>query len=186
MKQNPLFKLAPLPLLPLLFTLTGCDTCKPGKPPTIVYFPITVSLVPTLQDKDVYVDLVGVNEPNHSLLEAYSMTKYWDKKEKGDAMRANAIKKTFSFASGPNLTARLEPSDPIWSQWKAQSVSYVFVLVDLPGVHSDQPGSQDPRRRLLPLDKCYWILPTRELKDVKELKVNVTESGMQATAIPPK
>ncbi len=183
MKQNPLFKRAALLSLPLLFALAGCESCKPGKPGPITYFPVQVSLAPSLQGKSVTVDLVGVNEPNRPRWEAYSMSKYW---KDGDPMRQNAIKKTFNFTSGSALTGKLESSDPVWGQWKGQSANCVFVLVDLPGAQTDQPGSLDARRQILPLDKCYWILNAKDLKDVKELKVVVTESGPQATPIPPK
>ncbi len=183
MKQIPFLKLTALLVLPFLFGLTGCQSCKPGKPGPITFFPIQVALAPSLQGKSVTVDLVGVSEPNRPRWEAYSMTKYW---KDGDPMRANAVKKTFNFTSGSALSGKLESSDPICGQWKAQSATCVFVLVDLPGAQTDQPGSLDARRQILPLDKCYWILANKELNGVKELKVVVTESGPQATAIPPK
>ena len=183
MKQILLLRLAVLLSCPLVLFLTGCESCKPGKPGPITYFPVQVSLAPSLQGKSVLVDLVGVNEPNRPRWEAYSMSKYW---KDGDPMRANAIKKTFNFTSGSALTGKLESSDPVWGQWKPQSPTCIFVLVDLPGAQADQPGSLDARRQILPLDKCYWILGAKELKDVKELKVVITESGPQATPVPPK
>ena len=113
MKTIPSFKLAALFLLPVLLTLTGCESCKPGKPGPITYFPVQVSLAPSLQGKSVLVDLVGVSEPNRPRWEAYSMSKYW---KDGDPMRQNAVKKTFNFTSGSALTGKLEASDPVWNQ----------------------------------------------------------------------
>ncbi|MBI5384628.1 MAG: hypothetical protein HZA90_08045 [Verrucomicrobia bacterium] len=158
--------------LPLALFLSGCaDPCKKGKP-VPAYYPIQVSLSPALQGKSVEVDLVGVNEASRSRYEAYSMTKYW---KDGDALRSSAPKKTVNFTGGSALTASLPLNDPVWTPWKAQAISYVFVLVNLPGAHTDQPGSGDPRRQILALDKCAWPPGT------KELRVVLTEGGPQVT-----
>ena len=161
-------------LLPAMFGLTSCETCKPGKPGPITFFPIQVALSPTLQGKAVTVDLIGVNKQNRDRWEAYSMTKYW---KDGDPMRTSASKKTLDFTSTSSLTQTLPLADPAWAQWKSQAVVSVFVLVDLPGAHNDQIGSQDARRQILSLDLCDWP------KGTKELKVVITEGGPQVTPL---
>jgi hypothetical protein len=145
--------------------LAGCATKGPG--PTTPRA-IQIELDPALKNQSVLVDLVGVNEANAARWKAYSMTKYWSD---GDPMRADASKWTANFISQPSLVKTLEASDPVWKQW--QGAAYVFVLADLPGKFTDQPGTQDPRRQILPLFKSAWPSGT------KQLKVRVQQSGIE-------
>ncbi len=156
---------AGLSILSSMLLLAGCATKGPG--PTTART-IQIELDPALKGQSVLVDLVGVNEANAPRWKAYSMTKYWSD---GDPMRADAAKWTANFISQPSLVKTLEVSDPIWKQW--QGAAYVFVLADLPGKFTDQPGTQDARRQILPLFKSAWPSGT------KELKVRVQQSGIQ-------
>jgi hypothetical protein len=149
--------------------LSGCGSCKPGKPGAIGRYTISVSLDESLKTSSVLVDLVGVNPSNLPRWEAYDMGKYW---KEGDPMRRDADKVVLNFVSGQSLSSSLPATDPQWDKWKAKGVTHVLVLADLPGVQASRPGSQDARRQVLSLDECNWPSGT------KELKVLVQRSGM--------
>jgi hypothetical protein len=117
----------------------------------------------------VLVDIVGVSRARLPYWENYSMTKYW---RAGDDARKDAHKKTFDFVSGEALTQTLSSTDPIWTDWLASGVTHIVVLADLPGLQSDKPGTQDPRRQILPLDKCHWPDKTTSLT------IEVQKSGI--------
>jgi hypothetical protein len=171
-RQKGLFFSRPgwLLLAPLLVLASGCATKGPGP---VTPFPVQIELDPGLKDKSVLVDVVGVNPANEGRWKSYSMSKYW---RDGDPMRADAPKWTCNFISEPTLTKTLKLSDPIWKQW--QGATDLFVLADLPGAHTDQPGTQDPRRQILPLFKSAWENGT------KELKVRIKESGIEVVTPP--
>ena len=145
----------------LLTVLTGCGTCKPGKPGPIGKYAIEVGLDESLKTSSVIVDLVGVNPSSLPRWESYDMAKYW---KEGDPMRRDADKKTLNFVSGQNLNQTLALTDAQWAKWKAQGVTHVLVLADLPGTHASQPGNRDARRQILSLDQCAWPNKTSTLK----------------------
>ena len=79
-------------------------------------------------------------------------------------MRQDAAKFTTSFVPGEQKTVVLKKTDPIWDKWLKAGVQDLVVLADLPGAFEEgKVGSQDPRRQLLPLCKCYWPDKTEEL-----------------------
>jgi hypothetical protein len=149
--------------------LTGCGSCKPGKPGPIGRYTLDVALDESLKSMSVIVDLVGVNPSTLPRWEAYDMGKYW---REGDAMRRDADKVVLNFISGQSLTNSLAATDAQWDKWKATGVTHIVVLADLPGVQASKPGSQDARRLIVPLDECSWPSKT------KALKVLVQRSGM--------
>jgi len=148
---------------------TGCATCKPGKPGPVGRYSIGVRLDESLKTQSVIVDLVGVNPSSLPRLEAYDMGKYW---KEGDAVRRDADKTVMNFVSGQELMKALAVNDAQWDRWRAQGVTHVLVLADLPGTHTSKPGNQDARRQLLPLDKCNWP------DNTKGLQVLVQRSGI--------
>ena len=149
--------------------VSGCGSCKPGKPGPIGRYDVVAQLDDSLKQASVLVDLVGVNAANLPRWENYSMKKYW---EDNDPMRKDADKKTLNFVSGQSLSQTLEAKDPKWDQWKSKGATHILVLADLPGTHVDKPGSQDARRLVLPLDECHWA------KKTSKLSVLVKRSGM--------
>jgi hypothetical protein len=153
----------------LATVLTGCGTCKPGKPGPIGRYTIEVAEDESLKTASVIVDLVGANLANLPRWEAYDMGKYW---KEGDPMRKDADKVVLNFVSGQSLTNSLASSNAQWDKWKATGVTHVLVLADLPGAQASRTGSQDARRLILPLDQCSWPSGT------KTLKVLVQRSGM--------
>jgi hypothetical protein len=149
--------------------LTGCGSCKPGKPGPVGRYNIEVALDESLKDSSVIVDLVGVNPSSRPRWEAYNMGKYW---HEGDPMRRDADKFVLNFISGQSLTNSLPATNAQWDKWKAVGVTDVVILADLPGVQASGAGGQDARRLVLPLDECNWPSKT------KTLKVLVQRSGM--------
>jgi len=145
----------------LAAVLTGCGTCKPGKPGPIGRYTIEVSLDESLKTSSVIVDLVGVNPSSLPRWEAYDMQKYW---KEGDPMRRDADKVVLNFVSGQALAKSLPMTDPQWDKWKGNGVTHVMVLADLPGGQASRPGNQDARRQILALDQCTWPDKTTELK----------------------
>jgi len=152
--------------------VSGCSSCKPGKPGPIVKYNIQVNLDQSLKDSSMIVDLVGVNPSSLPSWEAYSMTKYW---QRGDAKRADATDKfTIDFVSGKSLSNTLNSTNALWAKWLARGVTHVVVLANLPGApRADVPGNQDPRRQILPLESCYWA------KGTNTINVLVQQSGIE-------
>lgn len=148
--------------------LTGCGSCKPGKPGPVGRYTIEVALDESLKDSSVIVDLVGVNPSTRPRWEAYDMGKYW---HEGDPMRRDADKVVLNFITGQSLTNSLAATNAQWDKWKGVGVTDIVILADLPGVQPAGPG-QDARRLVLPLDECNWPSKT------KTLKVLVQRSGM--------
>jgi hypothetical protein len=149
--------------------LSGCGSCKPGKPGPIDRYTIEVLLDESLKSSSVIVDLVGVNPSTLPRWEAYEMNKYW---KEGDPMRRDADKVVMNFISGQSLSNTLPATDSQWDKWKAKGVTHVVVLADLPGAQASRPGNQDARRLVLSLDRCTWPSGT------KSIKVMVQRSGM--------
>jgi hypothetical protein len=156
----------------LLAALTGCSSCKPGKPGPIGKYNVEVNLDASLKSSSIIVDIVGVNSSTLPRYEAYDMGTYW---KPNDAMRHDAPKVVMSFVSGQSLTNSLPATDPQWDKWKAIGVTHLLVLADLPaaGLVSRQ-GNEDARRQILPLDECNWPAKT------KTLSVLVQRSGIIA------
>ena len=131
----------------------GCGSCKPGRPGPVGRYSVEVSLDESLKSSSVIVDLVGVNPANLPRWEAYDMGNYW---KEGDAMRHDADKVVLNFVSGQALSKSMAATDAQWDKWKAQGVTHVLVLADLPGPQASRAGSQDARRQILSLDRCSW------------------------------
>jgi len=105
----------------------------------------------------VEANLVGVNDVEYPEWFRYSVTKYW---EPDDPLRKTTYTKGYTsvLTFGEEQPARqiLYRSNPIWNDWEAKGSRYLFILVNYPRVAQDQPGSADPRRRILPLEKKRW------------------------------
>ncbi len=155
--------------------ISGCATCKPGRPGPIGQYDIQVNLDQSLKSSSVLVDLVGVNAASLPRWEAYSMSKYW---REDDPMRKDADKKPLNFVSGQTVAQALAGADAQWAKWRAKGVTHVLVLADLPGAHVDKPGNQDARRQILALDQCAWP------DNAKALAVMVQKSGIDVLTPP--
>ena len=158
--------------------MTGCETCKPGKPGATGSYTIDVSLDESLKTSSVIVDLVGVNASTLPRYEAYDMGKYW---KEGDPMRRDADKVVLNFVSGASLNMNVPVSDAQWAKWKSKGATYVMVLADLPGAQTARPGNQDARRQILPLDQCNWPDQTGTLKVLVQRSGIVVLTPMRAT-----
>jgi len=150
--------------------ISGCSSCKPGKPGPIGKYNVEVHVDESLKSSSVIVDLVGVNGANLARWEAYDMSRYW---RENDPMRRDADKMILSFVSSQSLSNSLPVTDPRWEQWKAKGVTHLLVLADLPSAGiASKNGNEDARRQILPLDKCNWPSGT------KTLSVQIQRSGI--------
>jgi hypothetical protein len=155
----------------------GCSSCKPGKGPGKPQaYNLHINLGQSLKDSSVVVDLIAANPYDVERLKTYSVNKYW---QPGDALRRDLPKMDFSFVSGTNLNRTLNIHNGVWNQWFKSGVQYLVVMADLPGVYEEgKAGSQDPRRQIVPVCKCYWPSGT------KDLTVEVQASGVRVVTAP--
>jgi hypothetical protein len=143
--------------LTLGLALGGC--CSPEMKP----YDVTVSLSPTFgaNKPAIEVHLVGVNEPDQSMWSDVSMSRYWQ--EPNNKLRTSANTYVMNFGQGRPDTQTLKKTDPIWQKWSG--ATRLYVLAFLPGSFPDGAGDRDPRRRILPLNKCQW--PQKEEQQIK-------------------
>jgi hypothetical protein len=160
--------------------ISGCsllNPCKPGKPGKPQAYNLHIKLGTNLQGSSVVVDVLPANQYNLEKLKNYSINKYW---KSGDPLRQDTPKTTFSFVSNDKLEQILPATDPKWKEWANTGVQYLVIVADLPGVFDDgKVGSQDSRRQILPICKCYWD------SNVKDLVVEIQKSGVHI-ATPPR
>jgi hypothetical protein len=155
--------------------LSGC-ACGPGKLGGTRAYNLQIKLDESLKDSSVVVDVIPANSSDLERLKTYSINKYW---KPDDTLRQDLSKTHFSFVSSGRLQCTLPAKDPKWKQWKKDGVQYLVIIADLPGVFDDgKSGSQDPRRQLLPICKCYWKSWTRSLP------VEIQASGVRVLAVP--
>lgn len=139
-------------------------------------YDVTVALSPTFTSKPaIEVHLVGVSDSDQAMWSTYSMSKYWQ--EPNNPLRANASKYVMSFGQGKPDSQTLKKTDPIWEKWKG--ATHLYVLAFLPGKFDDGPDDRDPRRRILPLDKCRW-----PQKEAQEIKVSLLPSNVMVETPP--
>lgn len=152
--------------------LAGCATCKPGGDPGRPQaYTLKVRLGDSLKNSSVVVDVISATPSELERLKTYSVNKYW---KPNDPVRAGANKKSYSFVSGDKLEQTLPATDGAWKQWIGSGAQYLVVIADLPGVFDEgKIGSQDPRRQLVPMCKCYWE------DGSKEVAVEVQAGGVR-------
>ncbi len=157
--------------------VAGCSSCSPGKSPgDPLSYNIAVSPGGSLSDKSARVDIVGLNPSDLPKWQSYSLKKYFNP---GDLLRQDAVKVTAEFLPGQQKVFQLSKTDPIWDRWLKAGVQNLVVLADLPGAFEEgKIGSQDPRRQLVPLCKCYWPDKTTALN------VEVLASGVKLVTLP--
>ncbi len=160
----------------LLFA-NGCSGCKPGAGGGAARG-YNLSLVPgaSLKDSSVVVDIIGIQQSELQLLQTYSLKKYF---KPGDTVRIDLVKTNVTFLPDKQTTFVLKRDDPLWDKWLAQGVQYVVLIADLPGVYEEgKNGSQDPRRQLIPICKCYWPSGT------KDLTAEIRAGGVRVVTVP--
>ncbi len=157
--------------------LAGCATCKPGKGPGPVQaYNLHIKLGPTLEHASVLVHVIPANPSDLERLKTYSLNKYW---KPGDPLNRDLPKHVFNFVEGKQLTQTLDATDPEWATWKNSGALYLAVFADLPGVFDEgKPGTQDPRRQLLPICECYWP------PNAKDIEVEAQASGVRLLTAP--
>ena len=138
---------------------------------------LTVVASDPICNKSVEVHLVGVNRFEKDLWETTSMTDYWTP---GNQLRKSAQEYThvIQFGQGP-CEATLDKKDPVRKAWKERKAEYLFVLADLPGVHTDSVGNADPRRLCLPaVGSKRWGLRK------KKIEIRIEESNIVSLTVP--
>jgi hypothetical protein len=166
-----------LTVLATLGFVAGCSSCKPGKDPgPATKYNIKVLPGDSLKDSSLTVDIIGVRQSELQLLQNYSLKKYW---KPDDPVRKDLSKVSVPFLPGNQTPFVLGKTNVIWQKWVASGVQYVVVIADLPGIYEEgKAGSQDPRRQLIPICKCYWP------SSAKELDVEVRAGGVRVVTIP--
>ena len=179
MKPNLQRVLLGLVVLALIQFVVGCASCKPGKNPgPPLSYKLKVAPGESLKDSSVRVDVVGILPTELQKWQVKSLRDYW---KPGDPLRQDAAGAmvTTSFTAGQQTALEIAKNDPRWTQWLNGGVQYLVVIADLPGVFPEgRPGSQDPRRQLVPLCKCYWPDKTQDLS------VEVLASGIRLSTLP--
>lgn len=163
-------------LVGLALVFAGCSTCKPGgSPGKPLAYNLHIKLSSALKESSVVVDVIPADEYDLERLRTYSINKYW---QADDPMRKDLTKVSFSFVSGNHLDREIKATDPRWKKWIKSGAQYLVIIADLPGVYQDRSGSQDPRRQMLPICRCYWPSGT------KDLTVEVQASGVRVVTPP--
>lgn len=103
----------------------------------------------TKQYPPIRARVVGVGQDGKAKWEAEDVTKHFIS-TKEEAAQANVTE--VSLASGE---ARIPSTDPAWAKW--QNPMYLVVMVDIPGKGAEGGKPNDPRRRVLSLNKNRWL-----------------------------
>ena len=149
-----------LVIVVLVGILSGCRSTKPKA------YNLEVMLDEKLGTKSVEVNIVGINELEKSNWEQLAVDDYW-----GSKFYEDANKVVMKFGQGQPLSQKVSKKDPVWSTWFASGVNHLFMVGDIPGVLSSQPGASDPRVLILPLSKDCW-------KD-KTIKIEINPSQVR-------
>jgi hypothetical protein len=109
---------------------------------------MAMGAIPTIE-----VNLVGINEAEYPQWEKYSLDQYWSAK---DNLRLGGDRKTFKFEETAKIEQELRADGAIWDIWAEKSARYLFIMADIPGMTDKQPGGQDGRLLILPLNPDNW------------------------------
>ena len=152
----------------MLISSSGCCMI----PPRVKAYNIKLSLDESLKGSTIQVDLIGFNEGNLARYKSYSISDYFG--DPNDRIRKLSYKKQFIFGQGQPPEQMMFHSDTLWYTWLDQEkASYLLVLVDLPGVFDDKEAQTDPRRLIIPLDKCAW--QGSMYRNVKTIEIVISE-----------
>jgi hypothetical protein len=127
----------------------------------------------------VEVNLVGVNQRDYARWASYPVNQYWSP---NDPLRrevhAGGRAYVMVLSADDPKPKELSRSDPIWSKWRTDGATQLFVLAFLPGARPESGRSGgDPQRLIFPLDNCRW-------KGVDMLGVTVEPSGLTSRSVP--
>lgn len=156
-------------LLHILGVVTLGLACGPGCGRKFVRLDLTLK-GEQFGDESVEVHLVGIRDSELGLWQDYRMSRYWSP---GDPLRETAVREGFVkvLRFGADLPTEnvVRRKDPIYGIWKEREAWHLFLLADLPGEYEDQPGKEDLRRDIDPLDRRRWPR--------KSILVKVTPGG---------
>src|SRR5258706_12941261 len=120
----------------------------------------------------VEVNLIGVSDADYARWAGYPVGQYWSPR---DPLRIAGHVYVMNFSRDGQSAGRLAPDDPIWSVWKQQRATHLFVVAFLPNVKESR--GEDPRRAVLPLDSCRW-------KGTSQLDFKVSDDRVTAVSKP--
>lgn len=104
--------------------------------------------------KAIEVDFIGVNESELDRWKQMPVSEFWGV---DSPIRANAKKHVMAFGQGLPLKQTLLETDPVWKTWiDERGAKYLVVFAYLAWLQKDQPGTADPRRLILPLERGKW------------------------------
>jgi hypothetical protein len=161
--------------VPLWF-VGGCASQPPKPKPK--RFDVRLLIGSGLAGASVQVDVIGTSARSDlPRLEQYPVSQYW---KKDDKLRLESQKKSFVFPPAGAREATLRAADEIWNVWLRSGAEVLMIIADWPGIHTDRPGTSDPRRFIVSIDEREW-------KGVQTLEILVQESGIKLmTPLPPK
>jgi hypothetical protein len=164
-------------LVGLLTLVVGC-ACQPGmKAFDVRVEPRLTSRPDQPSPNSVEMNLVGVNQRDYARWSGYAVNQYWSPNDplRREAQSTGRAHVMVLSADDPKPKV-LSRSDPIWSKWRTEGATHLFVLAFLPGARPDG-GHGDPQRLIFPLDNCSW-------KGVDTLNVTVEPSGLTTRSVP--
>ena len=186
MKRYFRSQILPLALLILgVGVFGGCSSCKPGGSAGLPQsYSIKINPGDSLKDSSVVADVVGINQSELPKWQTYSVKDYF---KTGDPFLQDAVKFTAEFVPGKQSEVVLKKTDPLWDKWTKAGVQYLVVLADLPGAFKEgKVGSQDPRRQLIPICKCYWPDKTTDIEvKVQAGGVTLVTPTREGWSLPP-
>ena len=94
------------------------------------------------------VHLIGVSERDFETWSKMSVTKYW--RELADKEDRDLYVFKMKFGPDEPVVRYLPKTHPIWRKWEEKGKHHLFVLASWPPT-ADKPGSDDPRRIILPM-----------------------------------
>lgn len=107
------------------------------------------------------LNLIAANDTDLPRLAQRNLDEYW----KVDVLRGNAPADRYIIKfGGGTRSGKLEKSDAIWQKWRAKQAKWLVAIAFIPEL-SQWTGTveSDPRRIILPLDKCRWENPDADI-----------------------
>ncbi len=150
---------------------TGCS-CKPGSRKFNVQSTATPDI---LGGGVIEVDAIAVSGVELPQWQAQAMDDYASSILRRSANDSGRLKTLYLSADSPK--GEIPMSEDIWNKWIAEGGQHLVLLTPalrVPGASGSGPA--DPRRLVLPLNRCRW--------DTGTLQIEVSRNGLRALTVP--